>query len=157
MGLRGNPSKRATISEVGFGVSQLLPIVLLALRSTPRDLLLFEQPEIHLHPRLQANLADFLVLVASSGRRVIVETHSDHLINRLRRRAAEDEAGRLQDLVSILFVRAGAPGAGALVEPLTVDQYGGIANWPPDFLPEASLEAEAIVKAAVAKRLRAAG
>jgi len=157
LGLRGNPSKRATISEVGFGVSQLLPIVLLALRSTPRDLLLFEQPEIHLHPRLQANLADFLVLVASSGRRVIVETHSDHLINRLRRRAAEDEAGRLQDLVSILFVRAGAPGAGALVEPLTVDQYGGIANWPPDFLPEASLEAEAIVKAAVAKRLRAAG
>ena len=81
-------SNATTIADVGFGVSQLLPILVIGLRSGRASLLILEQPEIHLHPRLQANLADFLLTLAASGRRIIVETHSDHFINRLRRRIA---------------------------------------------------------------------
>ena len=89
--LGGSKTREAvTIADVGFGVSQLLPILVLGIRSDESSLLLLEQPEIHLHPKLQANLADFLLTLAEQGRRLIVETHSDHFINRLRRRIAED-------------------------------------------------------------------
>ena len=79
--LRGNDSKKAvTIADVGFGVSQLLPILVLGLRSDESAILMLEQPEIHLHPKSQANLADFLLTLIEQGKRVIVETHSDHFM-----------------------------------------------------------------------------
>ena len=104
-GLPGPRSpKVVTIADVGFGVSQLLPILVLALRSSESSLLLLEQPEIHLHPKLQANLADFFLTLAEQGKRVVVETHSDHFINRLRRRIAEDPTDKLKEMINILFV-----------------------------------------------------
>ena len=145
-------SKAVTITDVGFGVSQLLPILLLGLRSDKSATLLLEQPEIHLHPKLQANLADFLLTLTEQGRRVIVETHSDHFINRLRRRIAEDPADELRNKVSILFVHPPKDGRGANIEPLQVDRFGVIENWPPDFLPESADEAEAIFLAGLEKR-----
>jgi predicted ATPase len=152
-GLSGSGGKKqVTIADVGFGVSQLLPVVVMALRAPQTSILLFEQPEIHLHPKVQANLADFFLRIASSQRRILVETHSGHFINRLRRRIAEDPTDMLKDRVSILFVRPPSDGKGARIEPLTVDRYGVIDNWPPDFLPESSDEAEAIFKAGLTKR-----
>ena len=144
--------KLVTIADVGFGVSQLLPILVLGLRSSESSLLLLEQPEIHLHPKLQANLADFLLTLAVQDRRMIVETHSDHFINRLRRRIAEDPTDELRNKVNILFVHPPLDGQGATIEPLQVDRFGVIENWPPDFLPEASNEAEAIFLAGLEKR-----
>lgn len=153
-GIKDSSGKRrqVTISDVGFGVSQLLPIVVMGLRSPKTSLLLFEQPEIHLHPRLQANLADFFLTLALSEKRLLVETHSDHLINRLRLRIAEDPTDELKEKVSILFVRPPQDGQGATIEPLRVDRYGVIENWPPEFLPESADEAEAIFKAGLEKR-----
>lgn len=152
-GLKGPEGrKQVTIADVGFGVSQLLPVVVMTLRSSRSSLLLFEQPEIHLHPKLQANLADFFLTAALSGKRLLIETHSDHLINRLRRRIAEDETDRLKEKVSILFVRPPSDGKGATIEPLQVDRYGVVENWPPDFLPESADEAEAIFRAGLEKR-----
>ena len=150
----GGPKRNeaVTIADVGFGVSQLLPILVLGLRAEISSLLLLEQPEIHLHPRLQANLADFLLTLAEQGQRLIVETHSDHFINRLRRRIAEDPTDELRDKVNILFVRPPIDGRGATIDPLQVNQFGVIENWPPGFLPEASEEAEAILLAGLAKR-----
>ena len=150
----GEPDMRdtVTIADVGFGYSQLLPVLILGLRSHPSSLLLLEQPEIHLHPRLQANLADFLLALAVRGRRIVVETHSDHFINRLRRRIAEDATDELRQKVSILFVQPPIEDGGSVSEPLRIDQYGVIENWPPGFLPEASDEAEAIFLAGLAKR-----
>jgi len=142
------PGKTVTIADVGFGISQLLPIVVMGLRAGRDALLLLEQPEIHLHPAVQANLADFLLGLASDGRQLIVETHSDHLINRLRRRIAEDEAGGLEDCVSVLFVHPGSEDStGAYVEPLGIDGSGTITNWPPEFLSESTNEALAIARA----------
>lgn len=151
--LRGSGNRKAvTIADVGFGISQLLPILVLGLRSEKSAILMLEQPEIHLHPKLQANLADFLLTLVEQGQRVIVETHSDHFINRLRRRIAEDQTDKLGDKVSILFVHPPQDGRGANIEPLQVDRYGIVENWPPDFLPEASDEAEAIFLAGLEKR-----
>ena len=144
--------KAVTIADVGFGVSQMLPILVLGLRSRESSLLLLEQPEIHLHPKLQANLADFLLTLAARERRLIVETHSDHFINRLRRRIAEDSTDELRNQVSILFVHPPQAGHGAVIEPLQIDRFGTIENWPPSFLPEATDEAEAIFLASLAKR-----
>ena len=151
-GLRGDDSKHVTIADVGFGVSQLLPVIVLTLRSPAPSLLLFEQPEIHLHPRLQANLADFFIAASSMDKRVLIETHSDHFINRLRRRIAEDQTDELRERVSILFVEPSD--GGARIDPLEIDQFGVIQNWPPEFLPEAADEAEAIIRAGLAKRRR---
>ena len=143
-----------TIADVGFGISQLLPVVVLALRSDESSLLMLEQPEIHLHPRLQANLADFLLTLISQGRRILVETHSDHFINRLRRRIAEDTTDKIKEQVNILFVHPPDDGEGATIEPLQVNRFGVIENWPQDFLPEAAAEAEAIFVAGMEKRGR---
>lgn len=152
-GLIGSKGKKqVTIADVGFGVSQLLPIVVMGLRSPQTSLLLFEQPEIHLHPKLQANLADFFLTLALSEKRLLVETHSDHFINRLRRRIAEDPTDELREKVSILFVRPPHDGKGATIESLQVDRYGVIENWPPEFLPESADEAEAIFRAGLEKR-----
>lgn len=151
--LKGHGDKKhLTIADVGFGVSQLLPIVVLGLRSPSSSVLLFEQPEIHLHPKLQANLADFLLAVALTGKRVVVETHSDHFINRLRRRIAEDPSDELKDKINILFVSPPHDGEGARLDQLKVDRYGIVENWPPDFLPEAADEAEKIIRAGLTKR-----
>lgn len=144
--------RSVTIADVGFGVSQLLPILVLGLRSSKGSLQLLEQPEIHLHPKLQANLADFFITLAQSGRRMIVETHSDHFINRLRRRIAEDPSDTIKDLVNILFVHPPSGRQGASIEQLSVDRFGVIENWPEDFLPESADEAEAILVAGLKKR-----
>ena len=149
-GSRANDA--VTIADVGFGVSQLLPILVLGLRSNESSLLLLEQPEIHLHPKLQANLADFLLTLAEQNKRLIVETHSDHFINRLRRRIVEDPTDELRKKVNILFVHPPKDGRGATIDPLEIDRFGVIENWPPDFLPEAADEAEAIFLAGLEKR-----
>jgi len=146
--------KKVTIADVGFGMSQLLPIILMGLRSDQDSILIFEQPEIHLHPKLQANLADFFLILAKSGKRLIVETHSDHLINRLRRRIVEDQSNKIKDMISILFIHPPEEEQGATIEPLSIDRYGIIENWPPDFLPEAADEAEIIFREGLEKRQR---
>lgn len=151
--LNGADRRQAvTIADVGFGVSQLLPILVLGLRAPEPSLLLLEQPEIHLHPKVQAGLADFFLTLSTTERRLIVETHSDHFINRLRRRIAEDPTDQLKDQVSILFIHPAQGGRGAAIEPLRVDRFGIIENWPPNFLPESADEAEAIVLAGLEKR-----
>jgi predicted ATPase len=147
-----NPKTWVTMADVGFGVSQVLPVLVLGLLSETDSILIFEQPEIHLHPRAQARLGELLVCLAKTGRRVLIETHSDHLINRLRRVVAEDLSDQLSDLVSIVFVTPPANGEGAYLSPLRVNEEGLIENWPEDFLAETASDARAIVKAGIRKR-----
>jgi predicted ATPase len=145
-------AKSVNLAQVGFGISQLLPVLVMGLKNPADGWLLLEQPEIHLHPRLQGELAEFLLCAARAGKTIIVETHSDHLINRLRRCVAEDETGTLSELVSILFVHPGtSDNPSSYVEPLEIDGSGSIVNWPPDFLSDSANEALAIMRAAPRK------
>ena len=90
------------IADVGFGVSQVLPILTEGLYLAPKQTLLLEQPEIHLHPKMQMKMADFLLSLSVQDKQVIVETHSDHFINRIVRRYMEDE--KIRDKIKIYFI-----------------------------------------------------
>ena len=92
------------IVDVGFGVSQVLPIIVQGLIMDKEQSLLLEQPEIHLHPKLQMRIADFFIAMAQSGRSLIIETHSDHIINRIVRRILEDNTNTINDLVHIYYL-----------------------------------------------------
>jgi len=141
---------RVSIADVGFGVSQIFPIILEGLRMPTRNTLLLEQPEIHLHPNLQMQLADYFIALAKSGKKVMVETHSDHIINRLVRRIVEDETGILKDLIGIYFISA--TDSGSICEEINIDENFGVTNWPIDFFDQAALEQENILKAGLRKR-----
>ena len=123
-----------SISHVGFGISQILPIILICLESKRRDTIIIDHPEIHLHPNAQALLADYFIELMKHNRRIIIETHSQYLINRLVRRTAEYEG--LADKINILFTRPPEGEKGATIAPLKLDGDGDISNWPPDFFPE---------------------
>lgn len=87
------------IVDVGFGVSQILPIITQGLNMQKEETFILEQPEIHLHPKMQMKMADFILSLALSEKNVIAETHSDHIINRLCRRIMENE--ELRNIVNI--------------------------------------------------------
>ncbi len=86
-----NVKLNVNLADVGFGASQVLPIVIEGFYARDGAMLLIEQPEIHLHPRAQGKLGDLLVDIATSGagKTLLVETHSEHVLSRIRRRVAE--------------------------------------------------------------------
>jgi predicted ATPase len=83
-------SPEVVITDVGFGVSQILPVITLCYYVPRGSILLIEQPEIHLHPKVQAGLADvFIDAIKTRDIQIILESHSEHLLRRLQRRMAE--------------------------------------------------------------------
>lgn len=138
------------ISQVGFGVSQMFPIILEGLRMNKGNTLLLEQPEIHLHPNLQMQMADFFIALALSGKNVIAETHSDHIVNRLVRRIVEDETHNLKDKIGIYFIKPSENGS--VYEEINIDEAKGITNWPVDFFDQAATEQMRIMQAGLKKR-----
>lgn len=138
------------LTSVGTGVSQLLPVIVICVQAPVGSLLLIEQPELHLNPKVQQQLADFLLAIAQSGRHLIVETHSEYLISRLRRRVAEDAKDTLQDTIGIYFAER-VDGA-TTFDLVQQNEYGGIDQWPENFFDQATEEEHAILSAAVKKR-----
>ena len=90
-------------ANVGVGFSQIAPIILMCLTAEKDDILIFEQPELHLHPGLQQKLGDFFLQMSKLGIQIIIETHSDHILNRVRLRSLEDIES-FSDSVNIVFV-----------------------------------------------------
>lgn len=138
------------LTNVGVGVSQVLPIVVSSLLAPPTSLLIFEQPELHLHPRVQARLADFFLAISHSKKQCILETHSEYLIDRLRRRIAESQSDSLSQSISIYFTQR--THGQTTFTPIKVNDYGAIANWPADFFDQGQLETNSILTAAAKKR-----
>lgn len=136
------------LTEVGFGVSQVLPVLTLLYYVPEGSTVILEQPEIHLHPLAQAGLADVLANVASHRRiQIIVESHSEHLLLRLQRRVADETIPA--DFLRMYF--ADATGGNSKLIDLDVDKYGVIQNWPPDFMGDAVGELEAAAKARISR------
>jgi hypothetical protein len=141
------------LTNVGVGLSQLLPILVCTLASRPGNLLLFEQPELHLHPAVQSQLGDFFIAAGRAGRQCVVETHSEYLINRIRLRIAESEPGSdLESLSTIHFVER--PAAASTFRSINVNGFGAILDWPKGFFDQSPNEAEQILKAALRKKAR---
>ncbi|MCE9564362.1 MAG: AAA family ATPase [Planctomycetes bacterium] len=109
----------AAVSDVGFGVSQVLPIVVQSLATTGQ-ILAIEQPEVHVHPRLQAELGDlFVESAAKHGNQFILETHSEHLALRIQRRIREGSVN--PEDVCVLYVERGHDGSTVTRIPLDRD------------------------------------
>gem|GEM_PF-6836679 len=138
------------LTHVGVGVSQILPIVLMFLLSEPGDLLIFEQPELHLHPKIQSRLCDFFFAMSASGRQCLIETHSEYLINRLRLRIAQSQDLRLQKLASVFFIQK--ENSLSNFKNIEINQYGAIPEWPEDFFDQTDREVENILIEATNKR-----
>ena len=120
-------------AHTGFGLTQCLPIVVAALSASPEDILLVENPEIHLHPAGQALMGQFMADVARAGMQVFVETHSDHVLNGIRRSV---KAGRLAaDRVAIHFFRARSENRPQVVSP-AMDDSGNLDSWPEGFFDQ---------------------
>lgn len=119
------------ISDVGFGVGQILPILTQGLIMKNDQSLLLEQPEIHLHPKAQMKMADFLMSLACNKKNIIVETHSDHIINRITRRVMENP--ELAELVKIYFVYKDNNGYSLINNEIQIDPYKGLINCPQEF------------------------
>ena len=90
-------------ASVGVGFSQIAPIILMCLTAEKNDVLIFEQPELHLHPGLQQKLGDFFLQMSKLDIQIIIETHSDHILNRVRLRSLEDLKS-FSENVNIVFV-----------------------------------------------------
>ena len=145
------------ITDVGFGVSQVLPALVQAFYCPPNSTIWMEQPEIHLHPQVQSELADVLISAIRSREngkernvQLIIESHSEHFLNRLQLRVAEGELA--PDDVAIYFCKR--VGGGAELEPLRLNLYGDIENWPENFFGDEMADLTARTVAAAERQRR---
>jgi len=141
------------LTHVGVGVSQVLPILVVCLLADRDTTLIFEQPELHLHPKVQTRLGDFFLSMALLGKQCIIETHSEHLVNRLRfRAAAAPQEAPLAPRIKIYFVQK--EGDFSTFREVVMNDYGAIPDWPEGFFDQSQTEAERILRAATLKRQR---
>ncbi|HQE99831.1 MAG TPA: DUF3696 domain-containing protein [Anaerolineae bacterium] len=137
------------ITDVGFGVSQILPVITLCYYAPEGSTLLLEQPEIHLHPLVQAGLADvFIDAIKTRNIQIILESHSEHLLTRLQRRIAEEVLPASQ---AALYFARNETGVSSL-DVLRLDEYGNISNWPENFFGDEMGERVAMVEAEIRRR-----
>ena len=123
-------SARVTLADIGYGLADLLPILVHCYYVPEGSTLILEQPGIHLHPHTQAQLADlFLEVIAERHLQILIESHSEQLLTRLQRRIAEKKVA--QDTIALYFCR-NTDGA-STIEKLEVDELGDIHNWPEYF------------------------
>lgn len=122
------------LTDVGFGISQVLPILVQAYLSPRDSLTIIEQPEIHLHPKMQAWLADALITIAlEKKKKFLIETHSDALIRRLRLRIVDDSSMLSQRDVNIYYLHREGGNTRSKLEEIAISPNGDL-NWPKGFM-----------------------
>ena len=143
-----------TLTDVGFGVSQVLPALVLLYYVPEGSTVLMEQPELHLHPAVQSGLADVMLNVAKVRNvQIIVESHSEHLLRRLQRRVAEREAS--SEDVRLYFVSSQRDRA--RISDLRLNVWGEIENWPEKFFGDEMGEIAAITEASLNRKIEQSG
>lgn len=137
----GAGTDEVLLTDVGMGVAQVLPVVVESFYSPPNSTIIMEQPELHLHPSVQMNLADFFIAAAGAyepttpgkstarNTQFIIESHSEHFLRRLQRRIAEERVRPEQVALYFCEIKRGR----STLRELDVDLFGNIRNWPEDF------------------------
>ncbi len=127
---RHKQSAEVRITDMGIGVSQVLPVLVLCYYVPEGSTVILEQPELHLHPSVQAGLADvFIDCIENRGLQIILESHSEHMMRRLQRRIAEQ---KFDTRDAALYFCEQSGGVSSITN-LEVDVFGNILNWPDDF------------------------
>lgn len=129
-------SPEVSIPDVGFGIGQVLPVLVQSFYAKKNSTVIIEQPELHLHPAVQQRMADMFISAAQSREKgtdrnvqFLIESHSEHFLNRLQRRIAEEQISR-EDVAIYFCDRRGSE---STIQPLELNEYGGITNWPKHF------------------------
>jgi len=147
-------SPEVLITDVGFGVSQVLPVLVMCYYVPEGSILLLEQPELHLHPSAQCWLADvFIDAIKNRKVQIIVESHSEHFVRRLQRRIAE----KAIDVGQTALYFCKMENSRSVIEKLDVDMYGEIRNWPADFFGDEMGELTAKTTAAMQRQVKDTG
>ena len=142
------------LTHVGVGVSQILPILVMSFLAKAGDVVILEQPELHLHPKVQTRLADFFVAMNALGKQCIVDTHSEYLINRLRLLVVKSDDTRVADETMIYFVEKDKMIGRSNYRKVIINPYGKIEHWPEGFFDEGENLASQIIEAAFDKKRR---
>ena len=149
---RGPHSADVLITDVGFGVSQILPVLVLCYYVDEGSTILLEQPDIHLHPSVQMGLADvFIDVMKNRNIQIILESHSEHLLMRLQRRLAEGALKK--ENVALYFCTSGS--SSSELNTLELDIFGNITNWPKEFFGGRFGETAATQEAGLKQKLNA--
>ena len=127
-GLKG---PQRNLIDVGYGVSQVLPVITELLRDDASPMFLLQQPEVHLHPRAQAALGSLFCRIAGPERQLVVETHSDHLLDRVRMDIRDERTPLKPEDVSILFFERGA--LDVHIHSLRLDRMGNVLDAPDSY------------------------
>ena len=137
------------LTNVGVGVSQILPVVITILLASSGATILLEQPELHLHPRVQSRLCDFFLSASKQGKQVIVETHSEHIIERLRLRVVQDENNSIKEDSAIYFFDNSA----SFARQISISDYGAVIDWPDGFFDESAAQTTKILDASMKRKI----
>jgi predicted ATPase len=148
--IRRSPgSAEVLITEMGFGISQVLPVLVLCYYAPEGSTIILEQPEIHLHPAVHAVLADVFIDAIQTRRvQIIVESHSEHLLRRLQRRIAEQQINADQTALYFCEIKQGV----SQLNTLEIDIFGNIRNWPKDFFGDISGDLIEMVRAGLKRQ-----
>jgi predicted ATPase len=147
-------TNKVNLTEVGFGISQVLPVLVQCFYAAQGSTTIIEQPEVHLHPSAQAVLADLFIEALSAkddkgnNIQLIIESHSEHFLRRLQRRIAEQKISPSD--TAIYFCEMNA--SGSILKPLEIDDYGNIKNWPEKFFGDEIGDMTAMTEAAIKRR-----
>lgn len=145
---------KVTLADMGYGLSQFLPVLVLCYYAPAGSTLILEQPGIHLHPKVQSQLADLLIeVITERNLQILIESHSEHLLNRLQRRIAEGKIA--VDQTALYFCRH-INGA-SKIDKLDMDEFGNIANWPENFFGDEMGDLFAMTEAQRERQKRAEG
>jgi hypothetical protein len=147
-GVRGGAHDLVSIADVGFGLSQVLPVIVALLKAKQEQIVYIEEPEIHLHPRAQFYLASILADAAKRKVKVIIETHSSLILRGIQTLIAKGELS--ESLVKLHWFRRANNGATEVFSS-DIDQNGAFGDWPEDF-DEVQLKSEIDYLDAVEKR-----
>jgi len=128
-----------TPSNIGYGLSYAFPVIVAGLCARPGQILIVDSPEAHLHPRGQSRIGRFLAQVACSGVQVIVETHSDHVLNGVRI-AVRDSVIPGEKVAVYFFDPTGTKQETAVPLSIAIDPKGNLSSWPEGFFDQAETD-----------------
>jgi predicted ATPase len=138
---KGNP-ELIRPQNTGFGLSYTLPIFVACLAAPENGLVLIENPEAHLHPAAQSKFAAFLAQVVASGVQVVLETHSDHIINGVRKAV---RAGIINEQNALIyFFRQVESAEQVKVTRIEIDRKGNLTDWPKGFFDQLDEDFDAL-------------